>query len=290
MGRSLFEIDDGVWNMPELRELLGEVLPDGRKFSSFELTREFDKLGRRTMLLDAQRINDMELILLVIDDITERKSVEEALRSGEQRLRRVVETEAVGVMFLGGGGVVLDANDKFLQMTGFPREDVASGSLTWQRLTPPEHAASTSEQLRRLGSTGRLGPYEKEYFRKDGSRIWMMIAGASLGDGTAVEFCIDVTSRKRAEQALLEADRRKDEFLAMLAHELRNPLAPLAQRRSRCCASRATTSATRERMCAMMDRQLAHLVRLVDDLLDVARASRAASSSCASSRSTSRRW
>ena len=133
LGRSLFEIGGGVWNEPQLVALLGKVLPDGRKFSGFELARTFEKVGARTMLLNAQRINDMDLILLVMDDITERKSVEEALRSGEQRLRRVIETEAVGVMFRDKNGTIFDANEKFLQMTGFERADLATGSVTSQR-------------------------------------------------------------------------------------------------------------------------------------------------------------
>ena len=225
------------------------------------------------MLITGQRINHLQLILLVLEDVTERKEFEEALLSSGQRLRRVIDTEAVGVLFYDAGGTIVDANSQFLRMSGFKRADVDSGSLTWQKLTPPEYLEVTGEQWDRLRETGRLGPYEKECLRKDGSRCWMMIAGASLGDGNTVEFSIDVGSRKRAEQALLEGDRRKDEFLATLAHELRNPLAPLTTALQ---VLRSTTEdpESRERMYSMMERQLAHLIRLVDDLLDVSRISR----------------
>jgi PAS domain S-box-containing protein len=273
LGLSFFELGGHIWNDLKLRPLLAAVLPDGRKFTGFEIARNFDRIGERTMLLSAQRINQMDLILVVIDDITERKSVEQALRSGEQRLRRVIENEAVGVIFVDDNGLIVDANDKFLQMTGYVRAELEASVLTSQRLTPAEYSGVTGEQLRKLASTGRLGPYEKESFRKDGSRFWMMIAGASLGDGTSVEFCLDVTSRKRAEHALVEGDRRKDEFLATLAHELRNPLAPLTNA-VQVLRTSADDEPTRERMYTMMDRQLRHLVRLVDDLLDLARVSR----------------
>ena len=125
----------------------------------------------------------MQLILLVLEDVTERKEFEEALLSSGQRLRRVIDTEAVGVLFYDAGGTIVDANSEFLRMSGFKRADIDSGSLTWQKLTPPEYLEVTGEQWDRLRETGRLGPYEKECLRKDGSRCWMMIAGASLGDG-----------------------------------------------------------------------------------------------------------
>ncbi len=271
--RGLIELNAGVFNIPELLAALARVLRDRRAFDGVEITATFERLGQRTMLLSAQPINDLQLILLVIEDITERKGHDDALRAGERRLRRVIENDAVGVLFFDNEGTILDANEKFLQMTGFGRAEVESRSLSLQRLTPAEHIVATSNQLKRLATTGRVGPYEKEYFRKDGSRMWLMVAGAGLDDGTAVEFCIDVTSHKRAEETIAEGDRRKDEFLATLAHELRNPLAPITTaiqflRRS------PDDPATRERMYAMMERQLAHLVRLVDDLLDLARISR----------------
>jgi two-component system, chemotaxis family, CheB/CheR fusion protein len=277
IARSFYEIGGGTWNAGAdahaLHALLDKVLSQNESFSGYEVTATFERVGKRTMLLNARRIDHLRLILLAIEDITERKGVEDTLRSGEQRLRHVVETEVVGVTFFDDRGRIVDANDTFLRMTGFSRDDVAAGELTWQKLTPPEYAAATAAQLARLASTGRLGPYEKEYFRKDGSRIWMMIASSSLGDGTAVEFCIDVTSRKRAERALLDADRRKDEFLATLAHELRNPLAPLSTA-IQVLRNAPDDRVTREHMYAMMERQLTHLVRLVDDLLDLARVSR----------------
>jgi two-component system, chemotaxis family, CheB/CheR fusion protein len=275
IARSFYEIGGGTWNADAhaLRDLLDKVLSQNESFSGYEVTATFERVGKRTMLLNAQRINHLQLILLAIEDITQRKGADDALRAGEQRLRQVIETEAVGVTFFDDHGRIIDANDTFLRMTGFSRDDVTAGELTWQKLTPPEYADATAAQLARLATTGRLGPYEKEYFRKDRSRIWMMIASSSLGDGTAVEFCIDVTGRKRAERALLEGDRRKDEFLATLAHELRNPLAPLSTA-IQVLRNAPDDRATREHLYAMMERQLAHLVRLVDDLLDLARVSR----------------
>ena len=88
------------------------------------------------------------------------------------------------MLFFDGGGTLVDANDAFLRMTGWTREDLASRALTWRRMTPPEWTAESERQLERFAATGRVGPYEKEYLRKDGSRRWMLFAGRDLGDGT----------------------------------------------------------------------------------------------------------
>jgi two-component system CheB/CheR fusion protein len=170
-------------------------------------------------------------------------------------------------------GRLVAANDYFLRMFGYTRAEVEQGALTWRSLTPPEYVAVSEEQLAGLAATGRVGPYEKEYLRKDGSRSWMVLAGASLGDGTVVKYGIDVSDRKRAEEALREADRRKDEFLAMLGHELRNPLAPL-RGAMEALRRRQLDGDAVERAYAMMERQVGHLTRLVDDLLDVSRITR----------------
>lgn len=124
-----------------------------------------------------------------------------ALRASEERLRRVLETDAVGVLFFTYEGTLIGANEVFLAMTGWSREEVESGRLDWRRLTPPEWVAASEAQMDMLRQTGRLGPYEKEYLCKDGSRSWMLFAGRDLGDGTIVEFAVDLNTRKLAEEA-----------------------------------------------------------------------------------------
>jgi PAS domain S-box-containing protein len=133
---------------------------------------------------------------------------EEALRDSEARLRRVLEVETVGVMFWDlATGVMTDANDAFLKLMGYSRSDVEAGELTWQKLTPPEYHEVSLAEIRKFTATGRVGPYEKEYFRKDGTRQWLVFAGSSLGNNACVEFCVDISDRKKAEAALRESER-----------------------------------------------------------------------------------
>jgi len=144
-----------------------------------------------------------------IEDISERRSAEEALRESHARLKKVLEVETVGVMFWDlATGFMTDANDTFLKMMGYSRGDVEARELTWQKLTPPEYVDVSLVEIAKFQATGRVGPYEKEYFCKDGTRRWLLFAGSSLGGDACVEFCVDITERKRAEEALRESEKR----------------------------------------------------------------------------------
>lgn len=138
----------------------------------------------------------------------ERARAEEALRRSRERMRRVLETDAVGVVFFDQTGTLIDANHAFLEMTGYSLAEVEARELSWRRLTAPEWIPESEAQIAKLEATGRLGPYEKEYILKDGSRRWMLFAGRDLGDGTISEYCIDVSDRKWAEERLRASEER----------------------------------------------------------------------------------
>ena len=141
-------------------------------------------------------------------DITERKLAEERLRASEERFRHLSESGLISIAFFRTTGEVVEANDAFLDMVGFSREELGAGEVRWDRLTPPEWMPRTREALEEFNATGRITPYEKEYFRRDGRRFWGLFGGARLGDGgEGVAFVIDVTERRRAEQALRDSER-----------------------------------------------------------------------------------
>jgi PAS domain S-box-containing protein len=203
-----------------------------------------------------------------------RKRSEAALQKTEERLRRMVNVEGLGfLLFEASTGVLIDANDAFCKMFGYTREQVRSRELDWQKLTPPEHYETSLEQMRLFEQNHKIGPYEKEYLHADGSRSWTLFAGTDLGDGTIGEYCIDISGRREAEDRLREADRQKDEFLAMLAHELRNPLASISNA-SELIARFGGSNQRAELPLALLKRQTQQLTRLVDDLLDISRIAR----------------
>ena len=141
-------------------------------------------------------------------DVTERKQAEEELRESEGRLRRAIEIETVGVIFFKTDGSITDANDAFLRMSGYNREDLVEGLVRWDEMTPPEWMPHSLKAIEEFKSTGRTIPYEKEYVRKDGSRWCALFAATRLDEEEGVEFIIDITERKRAEEALQEANER----------------------------------------------------------------------------------
>lgn len=143
-------------------------------------------------------------------DITERKRAEEALLQSEQRLRRLYESGLFGVMYWNMDGVITDANDKFLEMLGYTREDLIAGRIDWINMTPPEHRHLDEKSVIELKATGvNKMPFEKEYIRKDGTRIPIIFAGAMLDEAhfNGVAFVLDITDRKKVEEALRNSER-----------------------------------------------------------------------------------
>ncbi|MCC6392775.1 MAG: response regulator [Bryobacterales bacterium] len=157
---------------------------------------------------DNRTLQLLDMLSRQAADAVENTRATVALRASEERLRQVLETDAIGLLFFDHTGTIIEANDVFLKMTGHTRTEVQRRELTWRRMTPPEWIEISGQQLAKLAATGRIGPYEKEYFLKDGSRRWMMFAGRDLGDGTISEYCVDITEHKKAETALHESEER----------------------------------------------------------------------------------
>lgn len=148
-----------------------------------------------------------------LTEVTAKVRADAERREREERLRRVFDIETVGVVFFDLVGGIHEANDAFLALIGYTRDELEAGEVRYERLTPPDWRWRDEQTIRELKATGRAGPFEKEYTRKDGSRIWILCADKRLDDETAVEFIVDVTERKRAEEALRETSRRLNAIL-----------------------------------------------------------------------------
>jgi PAS domain S-box-containing protein len=193
------------------------------------------------------------------------------------RLRLMLDANPVGVLLKRGDGLVIDANDAYLRIVGATRAELLQGGVSSRDFTPPEHVALDDAAVADAQRRGISALYEKEYVRRDGQRVPVLVASAAIGGGEYVSFVLDITERKRADEAvraaneqLRAADRRKNEFLGMLSHELRNPLAPI--RNSVYLLQRGAADAAQARHATeVIRRQTEHLTRLVDDLLDVTR-------------------
>jgi PAS domain S-box-containing protein len=356
----------------------------------------------------AERVRQLEAELAAVRQ--ELEAAHEKQRRGDETFRRFSDSGILGIGLFRPSGAFVFGNEALLKLFGCSAGEMAAGSEAWDQLTPPEWADRQGRAMEELESTGHCAPHEREFLRRDGTRFWGLFTGVRMADDTAVAFLLDVTERRRAEQAvsaerewlhvtlssigdgviatdqggsvlfmnpvaerltgwteaeakgrpleqifaiinedsrqpvanpvskvlahglieglanhtlliardgterpiddcaapirqaggalqgvvlifhdvterrqmerqleerarrLAETDRRKDEFLAILAHELRNPLAPV--RNALHLLRQHGGDAKGERLREMMERQVDHMARLVDDLLEVSRITR----------------
>jgi PAS domain S-box-containing protein len=141
---------------------------------------------------------------------------ERTARTAESRLWRLVNSNIIGVSFTLRTGAIIDANDRFLRMLGYTHEDLSTGKLTWTKLTPPEYAERDKQALQEIQQYGAVShPYEKEYITKDGSRIPVLVGGASIDaiQGEIVTFIIDIRQQKQMERDLRTAKEHLEAIL-----------------------------------------------------------------------------
>jgi PAS domain S-box-containing protein len=225
--------------------------------------------------------------VMVFRDVTERRRAERLLQRSEQLLTDFFENAAVGLHWVGPDGIVLRVNQTELDLLGYTREEYVGHHIAEFHADSPV----IDDILKKLSCGECLQGYEARLRCKDGSIRYVLISSNVLWeDGKFIHtrcFTRDITAlklaqlalreeiatRQRAEAALREADRRKDEFLATLAHELRNPLAPIRQAALIAQAAEATPAQKRWSH-DVITRQVQHMSLLLDDLLDVSRVTR----------------
>ncbi len=213
---------------------------------------------------------------LLARDIELRERMAASLRQSERLYRAIGESIDYGVWACDAQGRNTYASDSFLRLVGHTQEEVAG--LGWTELLHPDDLAATVEAWRQCTENGAAWDREHRFLGVDGEYHPVLARGVPLRDETGgvtgwAGINLDIARMKSAEEQLREVDRRKDEFLATLAHELRNPLAPVRNAISVLSLTEEqdpTVIWARE----MIDRQVRQLARLVDDLLDVARISR----------------
>ncbi|MER9511815.1 AAA family ATPase [Mesorhizobium sp. M0460] len=142
------------------------------------------------------------------------------LAEREAKIRHLVDANIIGIYVADFEGQILEANGAFLRIVGCDREDLVAGRLHRDDLTPPEWRDRTAQALSELKTTGTIQPYEKEYFRKDGSRVPILLGAAAFDETEyqGVTFVLDLTERKRAEAEARESERRYREVQMELAH------------------------------------------------------------------------
>jgi PAS domain S-box-containing protein len=191
----------------------------------------------------SSRISVLELLASQAAISLENARLYSDLQEREARIRRLVDSNIIGVVIWDVQGRIIDANQAFLDMVGHGREDLVSGRLRWTELTPAEWRDADEQIIAELKAVGTLQPREKEYLRKDGSRVPVLVARALFEwkPDEGVSFVVDMTDRKRAEERLRASEQRfldaqmelahvtrittLGELAASIAHEVNQPLA-----------------------------------------------------------------
>ncbi|MET0411393.1 MAG: PAS domain S-box protein [Polyangiaceae bacterium] len=193
-------------DLQPLRDTLQRLMAQPGKPTALQWRRRHK--GGRWLWLEGVATNlltDPAVAGLVISyrDISERKRA-------EARFRRLLDSNAQGVIFWNTGGDITEANDAFLALVGHTREDLIAGRVSWAAMTPPEYAHLDQHALAEMSTQGHCTPFEKEYIRSDGSRVPVLIGAATFVDapGEGVCFVLDITPQKQAAEARRVSESR----------------------------------------------------------------------------------
>ncbi len=210
----------------------------------------------------------------IVQDVDERHRAQAALTESENRFRELTEAMPQIVWTTQSDGFVDYVNRRWTELTGFSLKDTR-GKARWVEAIHPDDQEITLARFQDAVERGIIYESESRYRMRDGSYRWFLNRGLPVrGPHNRIVrwlgTCTDIDDQKRTQELLSQADRQKNEFLAMLAHELRNPLAPI-----RACAQMMglmhLNDPRLEELSNTLERQTNHLARLVDDLLDVSR-------------------
>jgi PAS domain S-box-containing protein len=289
MGRSIYQIDEGQWDVPEIRELLNGAMNAADPAAHIEIERQLNRVGRKSLRLTASRFaagsDRNEAVLLVISDVTDERLLEEKNRRQNQHMRWFLEQiKDYAIFTMDADCRATSWNQGVKHVLGFEEDEFIGHDIRKLIFTPEAQAAEIPETEFSLAALDQRASDDRWMMRKGGETFWASGITSSIRDqhdhliGYS-KVMRDLTSSKEAQDGLTdlatrlaEVDRRKDEFLATLAHELRNPLAPIKNAVQLMGLTKLDPETDELRQ--MMARQVEQLVRLIDDLLDVSRINR----------------
>lgn len=213
---------------------------------------------------------------------TERASAIAAQHQSELQFRRLVESNIISAIVADLGGNITEANDAFLQLVGYTRQELLAGVVRWDRMTPAEYVPLDKQAIAQLQTTGVFTAYEKEFIRKDGNRVSILLCGAVVEESpdTCIAFILDLSDRQRAKAEMRQALQKERElnelkscFISMASHEFRNPLNGIlaaAQILER--YSEEWTKQRKQEFFQRIKNSISRMTELLDDVLVISKA------------------
>ena len=236
-GQLLYRLGNEQWNIPRLRELLEEILPDRSFVRDFPVTHSFPDIGLRSMLVHGQRIVDTSgggrpQILLSIEDVTERRNAElsqQRLSESYSRLAAIVESSDDAIISKNLDGNITSWNEAATRMFGHTKEEIVGQSIL--KLVPEQLHAEEREILRKLRDGERIEHFETRRLTKDGHEFEVSLSISPVRNsfneiiGTS-KIARDISGRKSMETLVIQADKMAtmSRMAATIAHEVNNPL------------------------------------------------------------------
>ncbi|HET8931992.1 MAG TPA: ATP-binding protein [Polyangiales bacterium] len=153
---------------------------------------------------------EIDSVMGVATVFSDGTAVERALAEMQIRERQIFNSHMVGMLYWGADGAVIDANDSYLSMLGYTRDDLSNGRISWRKITPPEFHAMDEAAVHEVVTRGACTPYEKQYFHSDGTRVDVLIGACAwtLGETAGAAFVVNISERKRIERRGREAEAR----------------------------------------------------------------------------------
>ncbi|MBC7975917.1 MAG: PAS domain S-box protein [Myxococcales bacterium] len=264
-GRRMRELVPGI--EAHWIETYGRVALTGQAVRFVNVAKE---MGNRWFDVYACRVDEPERrkVAIIFNDITARMQVETALLESEHRLRFVMDSMPQKIVTTTPDGVVDYFNPQWSEFTGLSLQNITDGG--WAQFLHPDDVAETIRLWKHAVATGEPSQREQRFLRADGEYRWHISRTVPMRDATG-EIAMWIGSSTDVHE-VKESNRRKDEFLAMLAHELRNPLAPIRNMLEVLKRADGNGDLVQPAL-STMERQLRHMTRLIDDLLDVSRIS-----------------
>ncbi len=250
------------------------------------ITKPMEKLelqARVEMLLRSRQLS-LELNATnkrLQQEIIEREQAFLLLRQSELRFQRLVRSSIVGIIIADFNGNICEANDAFLEIVGYKREDLEAGKIRWTDMTPSEYLPLDEQAIEQIKARGDCTPYEKEYIRAEGDRVPVLVVSIQLvpEESDCVAFILDISERKRAEAEIRNAleqekelNQLKSRFVSMVSHEFRNPLNVISGY-ARMLRQRGSQWPQEKQIEVLqrIEKSVSKVVELLDDVLTISR-------------------